>query len=216
MKNDSIVEGIKISIPPTLMITVVAKMIDVTKAITMDVKRPGDLVYIVGETFDELGGSEYYQLIGEKIRGKKYIGNKVPKVNAKVAKAIYQHISYATERELVHSIPTPTKGGLGVALALSAFAGDYGIDIHLDKVPYRGVRRDDFLLFSESNSRFIVTVPIENKEEFEKVMKGCVYMHVGFIVKKPILRIRGLDGDDVIQANLQEIKRAWKGTLEGI
>lgn len=96
MKNDSIIDSIKVSIPPTLMITVVAKMDDVSKAVTMDVKKSGDLVYVIGETFNELGGSEYYKLIGEKISGKEYVGRNVPRVDAVKAKAIYRRISRAT------------------------------------------------------------------------------------------------------------------------
>ncbi len=216
MKNDSIVDRVKISIPPTLMISVIAKMSDISKAVTMDVKKPGDLVYVVGETFDELGGSEYYKLMGEKIRGKEYIGNKVPEVNARKAKAIYRRISMATSKELVHSIHTLTKGGLAVALAQSAFAGGYGMYIRLDKLPYRGVQRDDALLFSESNSRFLVTVPREKKEEFEKTLHGSICANVGFVTEKPELRIRGLRSDDLIQADLSDLKRAWKSRLEAI
>jgi len=216
MKNDSIVDGVKVSIPPTLMITVVAKMSDVSKAVTMDVKKPGDLVYVLGETFDELGGSEYYKLIGEEMRSREYIGNKVPRVNARRAKALYRRLSEAAERELVHSIHTLTKGGLAVALAQSAFAGGYGMYIRLDKVPYRGTRRDYVILFSESNSRFVVTVPREKMGDFEKVMRGSVYAQIGFVVEKPVLRIRGLGGSDVVRAELEELKRAWKSMLEAI
>jgi phosphoribosylformylglycinamidine synthase len=216
MKNDSIVDGVKVSIPPSLMVTVVSKMDDVSKAVTMDVKAPGDLVYLVGETFDELGGSEYYKLIGEKRRGGEYVGNKVPRVNARKAKAIYNRMSKATERGLVNSVHTPTKGGLAVALAQSAFAGGYGLYVRLDKVPYHEVRRDDVILFSESNSRFIVTVPKEKMNGFEEVMRGSICAHIGFVVEEPTLRIKGLGGHDIIRANLEDLKRAWKATLEAI
>ncbi|MFH0897369.1 MAG: AIR synthase-related protein [Candidatus Bathyarchaeota archaeon] len=216
MKNDSIVDGVKISIPPTLLVSVLAKMDDIGKAVTMDVKRPGDLVYIVGETFDELGGSEYYKLMGEKTRKREYIGNKVPKVNAKKAKNAYRKMSKATGRRLIHSIHTPTKGGLAVALAQSAFAGCYGMYVSLEKVPYSGAQRDDAVLFSESNSRFIVTVPEEKKEKFERTMQGSTYAHIGFVIESPELRIKGLRGLDVIQTDLADLEKAWKSTLEAV
>jgi phosphoribosylformylglycinamidine synthase len=216
MKNDNVVSGVKISIPPTLLITVVAKMRDVSKAVTMDVKKPGDLVYIVGETFDELGGSEYLKLMGLRIRGKEYIDNHVPKVDAKSAKAMYERLSQATEQGIIHSIHTPTKGGLAIALAQSAFAGGYGIYVHLDKVPYRGMKRDDMLLFSESNSRFVVTVPKAERAQFEVIMQGSSYAHIGFVLEKPVMRVKGLTGRDIIQTDIMELKRVWKTDRETV
>ena len=75
MKNDYQIGDVRISIPPTLLFSTLGKMEDVRKAVTMDVKKPGDLVYVLGKTFRELGGSEWYALHGA-------IGNGVPKVNA--------------------------------------------------------------------------------------------------------------------------------------
>jgi len=189
---------------------------DVGKAVTMDVKETGDLVYIVGETFNELGGSEYYKMIGEKLRGEEYIGNNVPKVDADKAKAIYRSMSEASEKGLVHSIHTPTKGGLAVALAKIAFAGGHGLDISLDRVPYTGVRRYDVILFSESNSRFVVTVPTDKKEEFEREMKENAYAHVGFVTDEQRLKIRGLECCYVVDADINHLKEVWKSTLEGV
>jgi phosphoribosylformylglycinamidine synthase len=121
-----------VSIPPTLLFSTRAKIDDVSKAVTMDVKKPGDLVYVVGETHPELGGSEYFSYIGEKLQGRRYIGNEVPKVDAEKAKSIYRAISRAVEDGLIASAHTPTIGGLGVALAESAAAGGYGMEIGLD------------------------------------------------------------------------------------
>jgi len=213
MKNDSIIEGVKFSIPPTLMVSVIAKMDDVSKAVTMDVKQPKDLVYLVGETFDELGGSEFYHLLSEQ-NSDQFLGGKVPRVHLIKAKEIYSRMMKATEKTLVHSIHTPTKGGLAVALAKSAFAGGYGMQVFLQKVPYTGVQRDYSVLFSETNSRFIVTVSEDDKKDFEKVMEGCSYGHIGFVVEEPVLSIRGLYNKEVIHVNLKDLKRSWKSKLE--
>jgi len=75
MKNDYGSGADKISIPPTLLITALGIVDDVTKAVTMDAKRPGDLIYVVGESFDECGGSEYFALLGA-------VGRGVPRVDA--------------------------------------------------------------------------------------------------------------------------------------
>jgi phosphoribosylformylglycinamidine synthase len=179
----------------------------------MDVKKPGDLVYVVGGTRDELGGSEYYSYMGETIRGERYIGNSVPKVDAPKARMIYEKVSEATEKEIVHSIHTPTLGGLGVALAQSAFAGGYGMDIDLRKAPYQGKPRDDRILFSQSNSRFVITIPPEKKEEFERIMKGSEFSQVGVVTESTNLKITGLDGSCVIDSSLDRLKESWKRTL---
>lgn len=205
-----------ISIPPTLMFSARAKINDVSKAITMDVKRPGDLVYVIGETDDELGGSEYYSYMGEKTRGERYIGNNVPKVDAESAKKTYRSISEATEKEIVHSSHTPTIGGLGVALAKSAFAGGYGMEIDLRKISYVGKERDDYILFSQSNSRFVVTVPPERKEEFEKIMEGTAYSQIGIVTNNSKLKIKGLGGAYVIDSELDHLKEAWRSTLRNV
>jgi phosphoribosylformylglycinamidine synthase len=191
-------------------------MADIRKAVTMDVKKSGDIVYVVGETFNELGGSEYYQLIGEKMKGTGYVGNNVPRVNVEKAKAIYRSMSDATERGLVHSIHTPTKGGLGIALTKSAFAGGYGLTVSLNKVPYSGIKRNDVILFSESNSRFIVTVPINKKEEFESVMRGNTYAEVGVVTDEQRLKIRGLDEYYIINSDINRLKAMWKRPLENV
>jgi len=205
-----------ISIPPTLMFSARAKIDDVSKCVTMDVKRSGDLIYVAGETRDELGGSEYFSYMGEKIRRERYIGNNVPKVDAESAKKLYDSISKATEKEIVHSIRTPTIGGLGVALAQSAFAGGYGIEVDLRNVPYSGEERDDYKLFSQSNSRFIVTVPPERKDEFEKIMEGSVYSQIGVVTYNNNLRIKGSSGSYVVDSDLAHLKEVWKSTLRGL
>lgn len=210
--------GELIRIPPTLLFSARAKIGDVSKVVTMDVKKPGDLVYVVGATKDELGGSEYYSYLGERLFGERYIGNSVPTVDAESAKEIYRSMSEATERELVHSIHTPTIGGLGVALAKSAFAGGYGMDVDLRKVPYDsesegGKNRDDYVLFSQSNSRFVVTVPPENREAFEEVMDDNVYAQIGKVTVDNRLRIMGLQGKYETDMDLGHLKEVWKGTL---
>jgi phosphoribosylformylglycinamidine synthase len=202
-----------VSIPPTLLFSARAKLKDVGKAVTMDVKRPGDLVYVVGNTYDELGGSEYFSYMGEKIEGKRYIGNNVPKVDAGKAKRAYAALSEATERGIVRSMHTPTIGGLGIALAQSAFAGGYGMNIDLGRIPYSGKSRDDFVLFSQSNCRFVVTVPPEKKGEFERIMDGNVCAEVGSVTDDNRLRVEGLGGKRIIDLDINEMKSAWKNAL---
>lgn len=205
MKNDANIGGSKISIPPTLLFSVVAKISDVRKAVTIDAKVAGDQVYVLGTTFDELGGSEYFASKGIK-------GGKVPKVRHEDAFARYNRLSFAIEQGLVASCHDCSDGGLGVALAETAFSGKLGMRINLDKVPSEGVERCDTLLFSETQSRFVVTVKPDNIEKFEETMNGTVYARIGEVTQnKELLFIS--KGEEVLRRDIQELKHAWKEPL---
>jgi phosphoribosylformylglycinamidine synthase II len=206
MKNDYLVGNTKISIPPTVLFSVMAKIEDVRKAVTMDAKRPGDLVYVLGETFDELGGSEYYAMMG-------YVGNAVPKVDATRAKELYQRLNEATQKGFIASCHDCSDGGLGVALTETAFAGMMGMEIDLRRVPATGLDRDDHLLFSETQSRFIVTVSPTKKDVFEEVFRGTAHGPLGRVTSAPLFTAVGLNGREVIRADIQELKDAWKRPL---
>jgi phosphoribosylformylglycinamidine synthase len=181
-------------------------MDDVRKAITMDVKRPGDLVYILGETLDELGGSEYYASKG-------LIGNRVPWVDAEKARSLYRKIYSAIQGGLIRSCHDCSDGGLGVALAETAFAGGFGMEIDLRKVPRTGLDRNDFLLFSESQSRFIVTIDPTKKSAFEALLGDAVYGEIGVVTDDEIFRMVGLHGKTVVEANIYNLKEVWQKTL---
>ncbi len=206
MKNDYLIGDTKISIPPTMLFSVMAKIEDVRRAVTMDAKSPGDLIYVLGETFDELGGSEYYAMMG-------YIGNAVPKVDATRAKGLYQRLNAATQKGLIASCHDCSDGGLGVALAETAFAGMLGMEVDLEKVPAIGLDRDDLLLFSETQSRFIVTVSPRNRDAFERLFKGMAYGLLGEISSARVFMVTGLSGREIIRADIRALKDAWKRPL---
>jgi phosphoribosylformylglycinamidine (FGAM) synthase-like enzyme len=104
---------------------------------------------------------------------------------------------------------------LGVAAAEMVFAGGYGLELDLRKVPGKGLGRDDFVLFSESNSRFLVEVSEKARHEFETLMKGRFCAEVGRVTKSSRLRVRGLAGGVVVDASLSDLLRSWKRTLSG-
>jgi len=207
MKNDYLIGSTKISIPPTVLFSVVSVVPDVRKCVTMDAKHPGDWVYVVGETFEELGGSEYFALQG-------FIGNQVPKVNAQKAKALYEALSRAMDEGLVASCHDCSDGGLGVALAETAFAGDWGMEVDLRECIAPGVQRNDFLLFSETQSRFVVTVRPEKRIAFEECFRGRPVARVGKITDGPLFQVIGLNGKTVIHAHIRELKAAWQKPLK--
>jgi len=209
MKNDFRIGEEKISIPPTLLVTAVAVMPDVSRGVSMDFKNPGDLVYVLGVTRAELGGSEYLAEFGQ-------IGNRVPWVRPEEAWPLFQALAKATERGLVRSCHDCSDGGLGVTLAESAFAGELGAEIGLGQVPIaEKIERDDYLLFSESPSRFVATVDPKNQMEFEILFEGLACTAVGRVSHEPRLVIRGLSGKVCVDEPLAALKQAWKSTFAG-
>ena len=202
MKNDYKIGDTKISIPPTVLFTAAGIIDDVEKTVSMDVKCPGDIVYVAGETRNELGGSEYLGLQSK-------IGATVPKVNAKTARALYERLSGVIARGLVASCHDCSDGGLGVALAEAAFAGGFGMDVDVRPI---GMDSDVAAMFSESQSRFVVTVHPERAAEFEAGMKGSPLTRLGVVIPEPQLKITGRSGL-VVNAPLADLKEAWQRPL---
>jgi phosphoribosylformylglycinamidine synthase len=179
-------------------------MEDVSRAVSMDFKRAGDLVYLVGTTQNEMGGSEYFKL-------RSFIGNNMPKVNPHLAKELMDRLSIATARGLVRACHDCSEGGIGVAVAEMAFAGGLGARAHLESVPLgEPIDRDDFILFSESNSRFLVEVAPENQAEFERVTDGISLANIGQVTDGEVLEIYGVDGRRIVTASVSELKEAWQ------
>jgi phosphoribosylformylglycinamidine synthase II len=205
MKNDYMIGDVKISIPPTLLFSVIARISDVSQAVTMDTKRPGDMVYVLGMTRDELGASEYYAMKG-------FVGRNVPRVDMDTAAERYRSLHGAMKRGIVSSCHDCSDGGLGVALAETAFAGNLGMETDLRKVPAEGIDRSDRLLFSESPGRFVVTVSPGNRKAFEGMVRGDIAC-IGTVTDSSNFTVRGLDGSVIIKSGIRELKEAWKKTL---
>jgi phosphoribosylformylglycinamidine synthase len=208
MKNDSTRGSRKISIPPTVLFSAISKMDDISKAVSLDAKFAGDLVYVIGNTANELGGSEYYAMFDA-------VGNKVPKVDAQYAKKVYQAVSKITEAELAHSLHTPALGGLGVAFAKTAMGGRLGLKIDLDKVPLSEPCSAAQILYSESNTRFLMTVSPENAEKAEKLLTGIPFAKVGEVTTEPVLEISGTS-IETGKIKLDKLVKAYKDTLDHI
>ena len=205
--NEFETERGSICIPPTLLISAVAVIDNVEKAVTMDCKREGDLVYIVGATWNELGGSQYYGIHG-------YVGNRVPRVDSRKGKKLMDALNAAMEKSLVRACHDLSEGGIGVAAAEMAFAGGLGMVIHLGKVPLgEAIDRNDYVLFSESNTRFLVEVTPKDRRRFESMMAGVEFAAVGQITSKEKVEVYGLNEEIVLSALIAELKEAWQRPL---
>lgn len=207
MKNDFRLGDRKISIPPTLLVTAVAVMPDVTRAVSMDFKASGDLVYILGWTRAELGGTEYLAETGQ-------LGDRVPRVHTEESLPLYQALATATQQGLIRSCHDCSDGGLAVALAESAFAGGLGVSLDLSRIPLaEKIERDDVILFSESPSRFVLSVSPLAKDSFENLFKDLPCQQAGVVEKEPTLKIRGTRGEACINESVEGLKASWQSTF---
>ena len=200
-------DGTVIVVPPTLLISALGVIADVRKSFTMDLKRAGDLVYLVGDTHDECGGSRWYRLRG-------LLGRNVPVVRPS-ARRVLSAVEGALAAGHVRAAHDLSDGGLAVAAAEMAFAGDLGLDLDLGRVPAT-TKRSDRRLFSESTTRLLLEVPESEAAAFEKRMSTASVpcASVGRVVEAKRLTIRSVAGDlDVISSPLDALRDAWRGAL---
>lgn len=208
-----------IQIPPTLLISAMGQVDDVSRCVTMDLKQAGNLLYQVGSTKDELGGSHYALVNGLS-------GGHVPKVDAQVAKETFAALHYAINSGFVRSCHDLSEGGLAAAAAEMAFAGGLGLKIRLPDVPTnipvaeRGENFEEVLLFSESNTRFLVEIPPGRRPYFEAAMSGVPLAHIGEVTDTSRLQIaatpvahRQLPSEWLVDLEIATLKEAWQKPL---
>ncbi len=199
--------GKKHSIPGTLLISAIAPVDDIRKAVTMDLKAPNNPIFLVGATDESFGGSLYEQWKG-KPQGA------VPLVNIKAAKKVLWTLSAAIGKGLVLAAHNLSEGGLAVAAAEMSFSGEVSIDIDLDNVTRsKNVLDNVSVLFTESPSRFLLEVSAENEKAFMKAMRGVPVCKVGSTISNPVLRITALDGTRLIEESVAALKESWQSTL---
>jgi len=193
----------KVSALPTLQFSCTSVVSDITKCITMDCKFAGDLVYVLGETGNELGASEYYEHFG-------HVGLRVPELRPESSMKLYRALSRAIKEELTASCHGIYRGGLGVHLALTAMGGGLGMEIDLSRVLTRGIEQDHVILYSETPGRFIVTIDPRNRLSFEELFDTLPCACIGKVSSETDLVINGLKGKPMIHVPVSELKAAWK------
>ncbi|EKD64023.1 MAG: hypothetical protein ACD_51C00097G0010 [uncultured bacterium] len=194
---DSCGNKVLISVPPTLLISSFGVIDDYSKCVTLDAKFAGDLVYIIGDTADETGGSEYFDYLG-------FIGNKIPHVDAKKALKIYRVMRDAMKKDLIASCESVWLGGLGVSFARVAVAGQMGLDIDL-----KTSLSPDSALFSESQTRFVVTINPKNKSSFENMFKGLPIHLAGQVRKDDKFSIK-MNGKNIVKSDVKTLDKFYR------
>ena len=217
MKNDSSRGGRKISIPPSVLFSAIGRIDDVTRALTLEAKAAGDLLYVIGATRPELAGSQYAWLASERAgRGwdaSPTIGGTVPAVDAAAIWKTYEAVEAAARAGLPRSLHAPALGGLAAGLAKVALGSPFGLEIDLGAIPVEGVATEAERLFSESAGRFIATVAPDQAAEFESALAGVPFARIGRVVENPRLRAAGIDGNQVLDVELTALRAAWKSAL---
>jgi len=209
--NNSFVakDGTKISIPHTLLISTLAIVPDVRHCVTMDFKASGNDVYVLGNTHNELGCSHLHELL-------KLQGGLPPKVDLELAPKIFKALHAAIRAGLIRACHDCSEGGLAIALAEMAFAGEVGADVTgLSVLPGANGLPDDAKLFSESATRFVIEATADNAAALSLLFQGLPFAKIGVTVKEPRLRIADANGEWLVWAKLTELKEAWQAPLRG-
>ncbi|NTU74375.1 phosphoribosylformylglycinamidine synthase, partial [Candidatus Roizmanbacteria bacterium] len=205
---DSEGNPVKVSIPPTLLISSISVMEDVAQAVSLDFKNPGDLIYLIGDTDDELGGSEYFAYRGEQERGKPYIGDSVPKVDAHHNLVTYEKVHKAIQTGLLSASISVGKGGLAVALARMSIGGGLGFSISLAELGGT-YTRSDYALFSETQGRILVSIDPGDQSRFETIMNGVPYSLLGKVLKSKGVTIKDIE-EELVKTTVDKLAKAYR------
>jgi phosphoribosylformylglycinamidine synthase len=195
-----------ITIPHTLLISALGRVPDIRRCVTMDLKGPGNLLFLIGVTKNEMSGS-HFQLLNRSS------GGVVPQVDLELAPRIFRKLHEAIQRGLIRSCHDLSEGGLAVATAEMAFAGGVGADL-TDLGPPSHGETDEVLLFSESPSRFVIEVNPDNAAAVQQCFgHDAPLIQLGRTCQEPRLRIAGANGEWLVWAELADLKEAWQKTL---
>jgi phosphoribosylformylglycinamidine (FGAM) synthase-like enzyme len=213
MKNDFIGRSrfgkdIKISVPPTILITAMAKVHDVSKTVSSDFQKMGDSVFLLGRSLRDMGGSELedcYELPEQ-------VSQKAPPVNGEENLRLYRTLHKSIQAGLVRSAHDCSEGGMLVSLAESCIGGMVGVTCELETMEkelkeFGGTLAEFF--YNESPGRFIVSVAPEKEEEFRKLFSGQCCLKIG-TTSSDILRF-SRHGLVVLDCPVKEVRKAWKG-----
>jgi phosphoribosylformylglycinamidine synthase subunit PurSL len=237
LNNEYRAEGKRLPVIPTLLISAVGVIDDAAQTIDMSLKSPGNLLYQLGATHNELAGSHYMELLSTTDPRPYISGTSVPKVDVTTARATMKALGAAIRQGLVRACHDLSEGGLAVAAAEMSLAGMLGMDIDVGKVPHavaprfiegaRFIEGDSFsgaintiLLFSESASRFLVEVAPAQRDAFETHLRihgiqdfACIgAVAPRFIEGNSFDRFIVRNGEQVlIDLSVARLQEAWKG-----
>jgi len=195
-----------IAIPPSLLISAIGQVDDVAKCVTMDFKEPGNAIYLVGSTKRELGGSHLFQVLDLH-------GGSVPEVDLSAAKTTFERLHSAIDAGLVRACHDLSEGGLAVALSEMSFAGQLGSEVDISDATSAADLRATEMLFSESNSRFLIEVDVSREAEIGELLSGVPLVRIGFVTSEDLVCIRN-DKNTLVSLTWQTLFDAWHKSLD--
>jgi len=203
-------DGVRHAIPPTLLISAIGIIPNVTQAVTMDLKERGNIVYLLGETQPEFGGSHCSLVQHGSSLGGSY-GGEVPSMPPR-GPALYRALHQAMRADLVRACHDLSEGGLAVAAAEMCIAGRLGLELTLH------AEDPTVTLFSESNGRFLIEVRPANCESFEAHFGGLLETQVrriGLVASAPRLSVTNR-GRLLFSLPVSDLVVAWNRTPGGL
>ncbi|MFC9541194.1 phosphoribosylformylglycinamidine synthase subunit PurL [Lysinibacillus sp. NPDC056959] len=184
---------------PTPTIGMVGLIEDLAHVTTQEVKAAGDVVFVIGDTKTEFGGSELQKLFNNGV-----ISGKAPAIDLQIEAARQQALLKAIKAGIVQSAHDVAEGGLAVALAETTFgANDLGLEVTLTGSATTA-------LFSETQSRFVVTVKEENASAFVEIVKDA--KKIGVVTNDALVKING-DNGVLVEGTVEEFRSNWKGAI---
>ncbi|HXZ05909.1 MAG TPA: AIR synthase-related protein, partial [Ktedonobacteraceae bacterium] len=220
LNNEYRSNGERVPVIPTLLISAVGVVDNAAQTIDMSLKQPGNLIYLVGITRNELAGSHYAEILGERI-----INTSLPHVDIKTARLTMKTLGSAIRMGLVQSCHDLSEGGLAVGAAEMSLAGLLGMTIDLKQTPHETtILADDtkspddintILLFSESASRFLVEISPDHQDTFETYMithDVSDFAHIGTVNNTEHFIIRHAN-QLIIDLPVTELQTAWQGAI---
>uniref|UniRef100_UPI002ACEB709 AIR synthase-related protein n=1 Tax=Chloroflexus sp. TaxID=1904827 RepID=UPI002ACEB709 len=198
-------DGKRVAIPPTLLISALSHVHDIGQCVTMDLKQPGDVIYLLGTTRAEFAGS-YLAAVGMIADA-----GALPQVDLAAARATFRALHHAIRGGLVRACHDLSEGGLAVAAAEMAIAGDLGLQLNLDGVDLDPIT----LLFSETPSRFLIAVEPAQTAAFEAAMAGLPLTRLGVVTATPMLQVT-LREQTLINLPVAQLREVWQHSLDVI
>lgn len=215
MKNDAKLHGEKISIPPTILFSLIGNHQDVRKAVSSDFKVPGDRIYLCGQSHQELGASEIAYMLRDETQGQSGIGGRVPEIDTTRNLAMYRALTGAMQKELVASAHDCSDGGLAVAISECCFGSDSGARIDVSPIMSDCNQIEPWgAMFGESLGRILVSVKPENSGAFENSMTGHACYFLGVVEEGDTILVTNGD-TTLISTSMSSLRKAWKETLDG-
>ncbi|OEH93401.1 phosphoribosylformylglycinamidine synthase subunit PurL [Bacillus solimangrovi] len=183
---------------PTPVVGMVGLVHDLNHVTTQSFKEAGDAIYVIGETKSEFGGSELQKLVEGQYSGK------APSIDLEVEQRRQKQILQAIQQGVVASAHDISEGGLAVAIAESLIGTELGAEVTVDGEAVTA-------LFSETQSRFLLTVKAENREAFEQLNEDARF--VGTVTNDGVMSITDMQQNAFVQATVEEMTNAWKGAI---